>query len=163
MRVIIELIIFLIVIIFVYVIYFSTKKKKKDEATEEYIPLQIQISYNGENFIDEDSPSVNSEDIWLTHNQSVNIAGYQINDGFIYVGEGLRAVSNSTRAEPSLINPKLEVNTQSPDYPGNSMSYWPSYSNLSPQARAAYLDWLADGRKDPSINIGYVFLFFYGL
>ncbi|MCI0720148.1 MAG: TerB N-terminal domain-containing protein, partial [Acidobacteria bacterium] len=29
--------------------------------------------------------------------------------------------------------------------------------------RAAYLEWLAAGRRDPSAYIGYVFLFFYGL
>jgi hypothetical protein len=43
------------------------------------------------------------------------------------------------------------------------MNYWPSYSQISPEARRAYLGWLSTGRKDPSVGIGYVFLFFYGL
>ena len=43
------------------------------------------------------------------------------------------------------------------------MGYWPSYSQISPRARAAYLAWLQDGRKDKNAYIGYVFLFFYGL
>lgn len=34
---------------------------------------------------------------------------------------------------------------------------------LEPAARLSYLNWLAGGRKDPNIYIGYVFLFFYGL
>jgi len=43
------------------------------------------------------------------------------------------------------------------------MDYWPSYCEVSPRARAAYLRWLEDGRRDESTYIGYVFLFFYGL
>jgi len=43
------------------------------------------------------------------------------------------------------------------------MDYWPSYSKISPQSRAAYLRWLADGRRTPGTYIGYVFLYFYGL
>jgi hypothetical protein len=41
--------------------------------------------------------------------------------------------------------------------------YWPSYSSISPECRAAYLDWLATGRRHPRTYIGYVFLYFYGL
>ena len=43
------------------------------------------------------------------------------------------------------------------------MGYWPSYSNIAPGCRAAYLQWLADGRHTPGAYIGYVFLYFYGL
>jgi uncharacterized tellurite resistance protein B-like protein len=43
------------------------------------------------------------------------------------------------------------------------MGYWPSYSSIAPAARRAYLNWLAGGRKDPAADIGFVFLFFYGL
>ena len=43
------------------------------------------------------------------------------------------------------------------------MGYWPSYSTIAPACRAAYLQWLADGRHAPDAYIGYVFLYFYGL
>jgi TerB N-terminal domain len=43
------------------------------------------------------------------------------------------------------------------------MGYWPSYSEISSGARRAYLNWLAGGRRDPEADIGFVFLFFYGL
>jgi len=43
------------------------------------------------------------------------------------------------------------------------MGYWPSYQFISPEARAGYLAWLAGGRSDPSVYIGFVFLYFYGL
>lgn len=43
------------------------------------------------------------------------------------------------------------------------LPYWPSYGAASPAQRAVYLDWLAGGRIDPAIPIGYVFIYFYGL
>ena len=43
------------------------------------------------------------------------------------------------------------------------MHYWPCYSMIDPASRAAYLHWLASGRKDPAAAVGYVFLFFYGI
>ncbi len=44
-----------------------------------------------------------------------------------------------------------------------SMPYWPGYSDIGPQHRAIYLDWLADGRRRTDIDAGYMFLYFYGL
>jgi uncharacterized tellurite resistance protein B-like protein len=43
------------------------------------------------------------------------------------------------------------------------MGYYPTYAGLSPNQRANYLRWLAGGRAEPINNIGYAFLFFYGL
>ena len=43
------------------------------------------------------------------------------------------------------------------------MGYWPSYDRLDKRARAAYLTWLIEGRRNESTHIGYVFMFFYGL
>jgi tellurite resistance protein len=43
------------------------------------------------------------------------------------------------------------------------MGYWPSYARIGPHHRGAYLTWLTDGRRDPNCEIGYVFLFLYGL
>ncbi|MBI4641906.1 MAG: TerB N-terminal domain-containing protein, partial [Candidatus Tectomicrobia bacterium] len=50
-----------------------------------------------------------------------------------------------------------------PDREGRNMSYWPSYSQIHPASRAAFLEWLSSGRKDPRAYIGYVFIYFYGL
>ncbi|GAA0976289.1 TerB N-terminal domain-containing protein [Acrocarpospora macrocephala] len=80
----------------------------------------------------------------------------------IYVGAGLRSASGAM-VEPALIDPRLSVDHHRPDWNGSSLDYWPSYTMISPQARAAYLTWLADGRRVPNIPIGYVFLYFYGL
>lgn len=82
----------------------------------------------------------------------------------IYVGRGLPPIKEWTAVtEPALIDPALPVDVQRADRDGREMSYWPSYSAISPTCRSAYLDWLAGGRSDPGISIGYVFLFLYGL
>jgi len=65
--------------------------------------------------------------------------------------------------DPALINPALVVDNLTPDWAGVHMDYWPWYANIHPQSRAAYIAWLAGGRSDPNANIGYVFLFYYGL
>ncbi len=43
------------------------------------------------------------------------------------------------------------------------LPYWPAYHNCTPEQRGAYLDWLHGGRLDPAVELGYVFIFFYGL
>jgi uncharacterized tellurite resistance protein B-like protein len=102
------------------------------------------------------------EKFWLPKNTPVTIQDFEIKDGFIYVGEDL-AQADGYAVEPALINPKLKISRLSPDLVGRQMGYWSSYSEIPPRCRAAYLMWLANGRKDPKANIGYVFLYFYGL
>lgn len=80
----------------------------------------------------------------------------------MYVGSTGRA-SRDVVTDPALIDPALPVAWDRPDFTGSTMSYWPSYSQIDPAARAAYLSWLADGRRHPGTYIGHVFLFFYGL
>ena len=63
----------------------------------------------------------------------------------------------------SFIDPNLPVARVGSDLSGESMPYWPSYSEIEPRARATYLDWLAGGRSDKRVGAGYVFLYFYGL
>ena len=103
------------------------------------------------------------EAVWVSPGDGFTVDGRRIEGGMVYVGNALRS-ARSYAVEPALINPYLPVRWADPDRRGEgSLGYWPSYKNISPQARAAYLEWLAGGRRDPDINIGYVFLFFYGL
>lgn len=102
-------------------------------------------------------------DMWVPSGQEVTVAGYRIPGGMFYVGQGLRSVNGGGSIEPALIDPTLPVNTRSLDPRGDRMPYWPSYRAIPPTSRATYLTWLASGRRDPMIGIGYVFLFFYGL
>lgn len=99
---------------------------------------------------------------WVPPGQPVTIQRKQIPGGMLYVGQELVSASGHRGVEPALIVPKLPV-AGPPDRKGETMPYWPSYSTIQPQARAAFLEWLAGGRQDPHAAIGYVFLFLYGL
>ena len=98
---------------------------------------------------------------WVPPGQRVTVAGLELPDGMVYVGAGLR--TGYQDIEPALINPSLKVASDDVDWSLPLTDYWPSYSTISFHARKAYLSWLASGRNAPSANIGYVFLFFYGL
>jgi hypothetical protein len=101
---------------------------------------------------------------WQPREWAGRIGGFQLSEGMLYVGSGLAGLSRwRAPVEPALVDPNLPVAGQSPDHLGQSMTYWPSYSNIPPACRAAYLAWLAGGRSEPAANIGYVFLFFYGI
>jgi tellurite resistance protein len=80
----------------------------------------------------------------------------------IYVGKSMRSLRGFAM-DPALINPSLSVSKDQPDTVGRNLHYWPSYSEVHSTSRAAYLNWLAGGRRDPKVAIGYVFLFFYGI
>lgn len=57
-------------------------------------------------------------------------------------------------AQPIMIDIELDKN--------ESIGYFPSYSTISPEQRNMYLSYLKD-IYNPSYNIGYVFIFYYGL
>ena len=98
---------------------------------------------------------------WIPAGQPVTIADTVIPGGLVYVGTTLRTPSG--RPDPALIDPSKKVAARGEYADRHFMNYWPSYSDISPEARRAYLQWLAGGRQDPTADIGYVFLFFYGL
>ena len=90
----------------------------------------------------------------------MTLAGSVIPGGLFYFGASLTARDGSP--DPSLINPSLSV-APTGDYREHHLGYWPSYSQIDPSARRAYINWLAGRRSDRHVDIGYVFLFFYGL
>lgn len=101
---------------------------------------------------------------WVLPGEPVEVAGFSLPKGMLYVGSGLPAIKEwALETEPALLDPALPVDKRSADFEGRLMSYWPSYSNIPPACRSAYLQWLAGGRSAPEAGIGYVFLFFYGL
>jgi uncharacterized tellurite resistance protein B-like protein len=97
---------------------------------------------------------------WVPPGQSVKVGGITIPNGMVYVGTKLPTPMGSN--DPCLIDPSKSIARQG-DYTERQMGYWPSYSEITGSARRAYLNWLAGGRSDPEADIGYVFLFFYGL
>jgi uncharacterized tellurite resistance protein B-like protein len=101
-------------------------------------------------------------DGWVPAGLPVEVAGLVIPGGLLYVGPHLTAV-NGCGVDPALIDPRLSVARDAPDWLASSVGYWPSYSEISSQARAAYLVWQAGGRREPNVPISWPFLFFYGL
>ena len=97
---------------------------------------------------------------WIGAGQPIEIHGAKFWNGLVYVGTSLRCPSGGN--DPALIDPTQRV-APSGDYTIDQLGYWPDYSSITPSARRAYLNWLAGGRKDPEADIGYAFLFFYGL
>ncbi len=97
---------------------------------------------------------------WLSAGDAIEVGGVSIPGGLIYVGTSLPTPRGGN--DPCLIDPSKSVASNG-DYTERQMGYWPSYSEISPSARRAYLNWLADGRQDPEADVGYVFIFFYGL
>ncbi len=100
---------------------------------------------------------------WLPRGGAVRVAGQEITGGMIYFGRGMPCAGGYRQVDPALVDPSLPVAGGPGDRAGASLPYWPSYSEIPPAARAAYLSWLATGRSERDFGIGYVFLFFYGL
>jgi tellurite resistance protein len=104
----------------------------------------------------------NSPAKWYEAGQEAVIHNYIVPNGMIYVGNNLKSPTNS-KDDACLINPFLLISPAEPWEYGDLMGYWPYYSEIPPKCRGAYLKWLATGRSEPKANIGYVFLFLYGL
>jgi uncharacterized tellurite resistance protein B-like protein len=100
---------------------------------------------------------------WLPKGETAIVAGRVI-DGMVYIGTPPRTDSHvyGEKCRP-YIDPSLTVASVGTDKRGDGMPYWPGYSSIPAICRATYLDWLADGRSDGSVNPGYMFLYFYGL
>ena len=108
---------------------------------------------------------VDGDRCWVPPGKTVKVAGFKL-PGMVYVGERLSAVSHSQAMEPSLIRPSMKIDRKRPDRQGQEMMYGynsRSYTQMQAGSRAAYLEWLAGGRRDPKVFGGYVWLFFYGL
>ena len=160
----------LIIVAFLYAISRSRGNKSKGSSparsNPREVPLRVSIdlsySYRAER-LDPTEAAARGEKLWIAPGETTTIARRTIPGGMIYVGSDLPSISGLREAEPALIDPSLPVNWSDSDREGHSFSYWPSYSEIPPGARAAYLSWLEGGRCDPTIGTGYVFLFFYGL
>lgn len=106
------------------------------------------------------APRGHGEGVWYPSGVSVNVGDIHIPGGMVYVGTSLKTQFQENDA--CLIDPTKSV-AQKGDYTARQTDYWPSYSQISLSARRAYLNWLCSGRNDPEADIGFVFLYFYGL
>ena len=97
---------------------------------------------------------------WIHPGQSITIAGETISCGMIYVGTSLMTPCGAF--DPCLIDLSKQVSAEG-DYTRKKINNFPSYLDISKEARRVYLNWLAGNRSEPKIDIGYVFLFLAGL
>lgn len=104
-----------------------------------------------------------SREGWVPKGEHAVVAKRYIG-GMIYVGRAPKLNDHGYRDKSrAFIDPSLQVDTWGEDKTGRGMPYWPGYSEISAICRATYLNWLADGRRDPGYDAGYMFLYFYGL
>jgi uncharacterized tellurite resistance protein B-like protein len=101
-------------------------------------------------------------DLWIPPDRVVRVQGFLIRGGTIYLG-GSDMNASTPRSDPSLIDPYKQIAKSSANCHVRHTGYWPSYHQITPEARASYLQWLATGKCDPQADVGYVFLYFYGL
>jgi hypothetical protein len=135
---------------------------KSAQRPDEFVTITISgMGGNDAHSIPAPSRGVREKWRWIPPMESTSVSGISLPGGMIYVGTSLK--SGYYDVEPALINPNLKVASGSVDISLPLTNYWPSYSDSSPEARKGYLQWLSEGRNNPATNIGYVFLFFYGL
>ena len=96
---------------------------------------------------------------WIAESIALRAGGVGFTAALVHYGTPQRY---EDRHDKSRIDPALSVDPRG-DPDGRTLVYSPSYRDLDPRARATYLRWLDGGRSDPSVPIGFVFLFFYGL
>jgi uncharacterized tellurite resistance protein B-like protein len=95
--------------------------------------------------------------VWRGTAQKIEIGPYLINDPLTYSSRGA-----PSEEEASCINVKLPIGKPVVERQG-ALGYQPQYAHLSPDQRANYLAWLAGGRDSDLTEVGYPFLYFYGL
>jgi tellurite resistance protein len=149
----------------------TAQTQNKPSSNTIYVKTNHQTSSNSQVYLNDatifgtsaqKSKDVSPEELWVPSGKTFQHAGYSICGGLVYFGKELKSIQRYGD-EPSLINLSLLVDKSNPDREGRNMGYWPSYSQIQPTSRAAFLEWLANGKNDPLANIGYVFLYFYGL
>lgn len=101
--------------------------------------------------------SQNNALLWAGIEPPFIIRGYTVKNPLIYWSHG-----NVFPDEASCLDTKLPVGQ--PHNPSTPLlPYWPRYSQITPDQRAKYLLWLSTGKDNDLEEIGYAFLYFYGL
>lgn len=129
----------------------SAKYTSKQSYKQSYPKVTVSYQTNFENSLS-DSDKMQ----WHGKETTITVSNYTIHDPFTYYSN-----SNLHYPDASCIQANLPVGKPAFEERG-SLGYWPEYSHMSPNQRANYLNWLANGKKD-LLDIGYVFVYFYGL
>lgn len=97
---------------------------------------------------------------WVGRGQSVRIADIVLREPLIYVGDGS---ADTKGLEPAAVDLSLTVARQRYEPTQRELMYWPRYQPLTPGQRRIYLEWIAGGRNTMPPELGYTFLYMYGL
>ena len=99
---------------------------------------------------------------WFPKGKKACVHGRDLKNGFLYIGRENDSEEHDGIGAP-LIDPSLPAAKSASGDSGIYIGYYPHYSEIHKKCRGEYLDWLADGCKDPDADMSYVFLYFYGL
>lgn len=77
------------------------------------------------------------------------------------VSTGKATIGENPVDDPSTIYMGMAVRMPSDSANVPSLGYYPTYSGLTPEQKWVYLNWLGDITRE--IDIGYVFIYYYGL
>jgi hypothetical protein len=100
--------------------------------------------------------------VWIGDGKFKNYTDSQNNINRFEIGGLAFTLSFGQETEPSLIFTSLPVKEPSSIESVDRPPYFPSYSGLTPEQRFIYLR-LLNNPYDASIDIGYVFILYYGL
>ena len=96
--------------------------------------------------------------LWFENGVFKNFASNQVARSSYLIGKEDREPGY---IEPSAININLPITPCPLELAKNDIGYFPTYKHMLPQSRYLYLKWLSD--FSIPVDIGYVFLFYYGL
>jgi hypothetical protein len=147
--------------------FFDIFKNKKQEINEKAqiipknhsntptISSQSLVPYFGDLVI----PEYIRQLLWFGDGKFQNY--YPDDDQKVFFENELFQITFTFKQEPSLIYTGQPVDFGTNCENVEKLGYYPSYEQLNPQQRYVYLNWLCDIAKP--VNIGYVFIFYYGL
>jgi uncharacterized tellurite resistance protein B-like protein len=96
---------------------------------------------------------------WVGTHEMVVVSGVEIAAAMTYLADTRKA----DNPEPAAIDVALPVARVAVHSGARELGYWPQYTSLTAEQRRTYLQWLASGRRKAPPELGYTFLFIYGL
>ncbi|GAB3803717.1 TerB N-terminal domain-containing protein [Virgibacillus kimchii] len=100
--------------------------------------------------------------IWIENGPKKNFFPPKNTEDVFQIGDFTITFTMTGREEPSLIDMNLEVTQLGKRQQVNSLPYYPTYKELTPQQKYTYWDFLSNPYQ-PVEDIGYVFILYYGL
>ena len=97
---------------------------------------------------------------WAGAGARIHVADLTINNPLVYVTDSRKGIRCE---EPAAIDLALKIASQAYHPTERELGYWPRYDTLSAGQRRNYLAWLVSGRDHIAAELGYTFLFIYGL